>query len=72
MLSSHPLTDVDGTMYNIGISFLTGLKYNIIKMAPITGNPSSKEILKKAKILSTIPSSSLTTLSYIHRFVLIF
>ncbi|XP_042228754.1 beta,beta-carotene 9',10'-oxygenase-like [Homarus americanus] len=32
--SSHPMTDSTGTTYNLGCSFLSGPKYNIVRIPP--------------------------------------
>ncbi|XP_075743893.1 carotenoid-cleaving dioxygenase, mitochondrial-like [Rhipicephalus microplus] len=34
LASAHPVTREDGTSYNLGASFVSGLKYHIIKMPP--------------------------------------
>ncbi len=53
--SAHPLTDDSGT-YNMGSTFLTGLKYNVIRMQKAS-NQTAKEMMKKSKIICSIPSS---------------
>jgi hypothetical protein len=58
-MSCHPLTDEDGVIYNIGISVLSGLKYNVLKIKPSSkGNSreTAKDLLKKAKVICSIPS----------------
>ncbi|ODN00667.1 Beta,beta-carotene 9',10'-oxygenase [Orchesella cincta] len=64
----HPITDETGTTYTIGSSFITGLKYNFVKIPPMTGKPSTKEVLKKAKIFATISSQVTSMLSMHHSF----
>jgi len=51
--SAHPLTDANGDMYNIGFSLFPSAKYSVVKMAKAN---SSKEMMKKAKIIASIPS----------------
>jgi len=55
---AHPLTDETGATYNIGSSVLTGLKYNVVRIpAPSNPHETGKELMKKAKIICSIPSS---------------
>jgi len=68
LLCSHPLVDEDGSTYTIGLSFLTGVKYNIIRIPPTTGDQKMKDVIKKHKTIATVPSSHATLLSYIHSF----
>ncbi|CAG7659415.1 unnamed protein product [Allacma fusca] len=63
--SAHPLTDTDGTTYNIGTSVLTGLKYHIVRIPP---HKNAKDSLKKSKLIATIPSRWNTLFSYNHSF----
>lgn len=67
IMSAHPLTDEDGAVYNIGVSFKTGLKYNIVKITPSSTSPV-KDSIKKAKVVASIPCSSNTHISYMHSF----
>jgi carotenoid cleavage dioxygenase-like enzyme len=60
--------DEDGSTYTIGLSFLTGVKYNIIRIPPTTGDQKMKDVIKKHKVIATIPSSHATLLSYVHSF----
>lgn len=39
LASSHPHTEPDGTVINLGSSFLTGLKYHLFKIYPNCKNP---------------------------------
>jgi len=67
MWSAHPLHDeADGCIYNIGTSFLTGLKYNLIKISASTGK--SQTAFKQGKIVCSIPSRSSTSASICHSF----
>ncbi|EEC17993.1 beta-carotene dioxygenase, putative [Ixodes scapularis] len=34
LASAHPITQEDGTTYNLGASFISGLKYHIVKIPP--------------------------------------
>lgn len=54
---AHPLVDEDGAMYNIGSTVITGTKYNIFKLPPQASNTSSNDLMKKSKIICSIPSS---------------
>jgi carotenoid cleavage dioxygenase-like enzyme len=73
---SHPHVDMDGVTYNLGASFLSGMKYHIMQIPPL---PEKSELIedgaearayKKAKILCTIPSSYKTCFSYTHSFAM--
>jgi carotenoid cleavage dioxygenase-like enzyme len=74
---SHPhYSESDGTTYNLGASFMSGLKYHVLKVPPmpekselIDGNNEPKAY-KKASILATIPSSYSTSFSYTHSFAM--
>jgi len=66
--SAHPITDENGTTWNMGSTFLTGLKYNLIRIpAPASSNQSAKEVMKKSKIITSIPSSWTGLMSYNHQ-----
>ncbi|CAG7659416.1 unnamed protein product [Allacma fusca] len=64
--SAHPLREEDGTVYNIGFSCLTGLKFNVYKI-PRKGF-TSKEMMKNSKVIASIPSRWSTGLAYNHSF----
>ena len=64
--SAHPITEEDGTVYNIGFSCMTGLKFNVIRI-PSKGF-SSKEMMKSSKTIASIPSRWSTGLAYNHSF----
>lgn len=75
--SSHPHhSDADGVTYNIGSSFLTGMKYHVMKIPDRTeksevispDNTDSPSGYRKAQILSTIPASHMSAFSYTHSF----
>ncbi|XP_037513001.1 carotenoid-cleaving dioxygenase, mitochondrial [Rhipicephalus sanguineus] len=65
LASAHPITQEDGTSYNLGASFISGLKYHIIKIPPPGKGCSG---LKRASVAYHIPSSWKTTFSYYHSF----
>ncbi|KAH7960207.1 hypothetical protein HPB49_017651 [Dermacentor silvarum] len=65
LASAHPITQEDGTSYNLGASFVSGLKYHIIKIPPPGKGCSG---LKRASVAYHIPSSWKTTFSYYHSF----
>ncbi|XP_077509376.1 carotenoid-cleaving dioxygenase, mitochondrial-like [Amblyomma americanum] len=65
LASAHPITQEDGTSYNLGASFISGLKYHIIKI-PAPGKGCTG--LKRASVAYHIPSSWKTTFSYYHSF----
>ncbi|GAB6032212.1 Retinoid isomerohydrolase, variant 3 [Chamberlinius hualienensis] len=73
--SAHPHVGTDGTGYNIGSSFITGLKYHIIKMPP--ANKLSEETTKdndypkayrETSILANFNCRWKTCFSYYHSF----
>lgn len=65
LASAHPITQEDGTTYNLGASFISGLKYHIVKIPPPCKGESG---LKRASVVYHIPSSWKTTFSYYHSF----
>jgi hypothetical protein len=44
-ISSHPVTDHDGTTYNIGTSFSTGPKYVVVRVPPLADGKGACESL---------------------------
>ncbi|RWS30724.1 Retinal pigment epithelial membrane-like protein [Leptotrombidium deliense] len=72
--SSHPhYSDGEGCSYNLGSSFLTGMRYHIVKIP--TSNNKSESVKENceysnASIVTTIPSSSKTCFSYNHSFAM--
>ncbi|GFY40021.1 beta,beta-carotene 9',10'-oxygenase [Trichonephila inaurata madagascariensis] len=64
--SSHPHICPDGSVYNLCASFMTGLRYHIIKMPPPT--PGKPKGFERASILTSLSSSHKTTYSYYHSF----
>ncbi|XP_075540387.1 carotenoid-cleaving dioxygenase, mitochondrial-like [Dermacentor variabilis] len=65
LASAHPITLEDGTSYNLGASFIAGLKYHIVKI-PLPSQGCAG--LKRASVAYNIPSSWKTTFSYYHSF----
>jgi hypothetical protein len=72
--SSHPLySEKDNSYYNIGTTFLTGMKYHVLKV-PLTGDNKTPfksgdvTVFRKASIVTSIPSSHMTAFGYIHSF----
>ncbi|CAL8110510.1 unnamed protein product [Orchesella dallaii] len=65
--SAHPL-ERDGFIYNIGTSFLRGLKYQIVKIPLPSEGETSEDALKKAKIICSISSRSALCASPCHSF----
>ncbi|KAL1428500.1 hypothetical protein MTO96_002873 [Rhipicephalus appendiculatus] len=65
LASAHPITLEDGTSYNLGASFISGLKYHIVKIPPPSQGCAG---LKRASVAYHIPSSWKTTFSYYHSF----
>ncbi|XP_076053437.1 beta,beta-carotene 15,15'-dioxygenase-like [Oratosquilla oratoria] len=69
MATSHPLTDKDGTTYNLGGSFISGPKYHIIQVPPCKDtNCNGSDPWTASKVIGTIPSSWKTCFSYHHSF----
>ncbi|RWS06190.1 Retinal pigment epithelial membrane-like protein [Dinothrombium tinctorium] len=73
--SSHPQhSPSEGVTYNLGSSFITGMKYHIVKI-PISSDKSQlidsrPSLYNKASILVTIPSKHTTCFSYCHSFAM--
>ncbi|KAF2349598.1 Carotenoid oxygenase [Trinorchestia longiramus] len=68
-ISSHPVTDHDGTTYNIGTSFSTGPKYVVVRVPPISdGKGACSDPWSNARVLTTISSSWKASMSYVHSF----
>ncbi|CAL1294446.1 unnamed protein product [Larinioides sclopetarius] len=69
LASSHPHQCPDGTVYNLGASYLSGLRYHILKISPLSPH-SLKEPkgFERASILTSISSSQKTSFSYYHSF----
>uniref|UniRef100_A0A2R5L892 Putative beta beta-carotene n=2 Tax=Ornithodoros turicata TaxID=34597 RepID=A0A2R5L892_9ACAR len=65
LASAHPITEEDGTTYNLGASFITGLKYHIVKIPPPIKGVSG---LKRATVAYQMHSSWKTMFSYYHSF----
>ncbi|CAG7830593.1 unnamed protein product [Allacma fusca] len=66
--AAHPLTDEDGTIYNVGSSL--SFKYNIFKI-PNPGDKKDtnvKDSMKKSKVICQVPTSHTGLLSYNHSF----
>ncbi|XP_035222821.1 beta,beta-carotene 15,15'-dioxygenase-like isoform X2 [Stegodyphus dumicola] len=71
LASSHPHKCPDGTIYNLGASFMTGLRYHIMKLPPISVAPEGKKDIKgfeRASILTSINSNYKASFSYYHSF----
>lgn len=71
MACAHVQIAPDGTGYNIGSSFLSGLKYHLFKIPPL--NPKSHVssetcAFQNATMLANIPCRWKTYLSYCHSF----
>jgi carotenoid cleavage dioxygenase-like enzyme len=66
-LSAHPLRDENGNLWNLGMSLTSSLKYNLIKV-PGNGIASSKEAMKKGKIICTFPTRRNGILGSSHSF----
>ncbi|KAA0188314.1 hypothetical protein HAZT_HAZT010977 [Hyalella azteca] len=68
-ISSHPVTDHDGTTYNIGTSFSTGPKYVVVRVPPLAdGKGACSDPWSDARVLTTISSSWKASMSYVHSF----
>ncbi|CAG0881727.1 unnamed protein product [Darwinula stevensoni] len=65
LASSHPHVDRDGTTYNLGASFLHGLRYDVIKIPP---GGKGAGLLKNASLMCHVPARSKTNFSYYHSF----
>ncbi|XP_074596368.1 carotenoid-cleaving dioxygenase, mitochondrial-like [Brevipalpus obovatus] len=71
--SSHPLySKSDGCYYNVGTSFLTGMRYQIYKVPRQSTVNSAESInaFRSSTIICTIPSSWKTCFSYVHSFAM--
>ncbi|XP_045595941.1 beta,beta-carotene 15,15'-dioxygenase [Procambarus clarkii] len=67
--SSHPLTDDSGTTYNMGCSFMSGPKYNIVRIPPSKdSNLSGSDPWINARTLTTVSSSWKASYAYYHSF----
>ncbi|XP_067003223.2 beta,beta-carotene 15,15'-dioxygenase [Anabrus simplex] len=65
--SPHSYQDKDGNCYTIGTSFTTGGKYHVVKLPP-AGSGKAEDGIRKASILTDIPSSWSSGVSYYHSF----
>eukprot|EP00095_Tigriopus_kingsejongensis_P007905 snap_masked-scaffold132_size323655-processed-gene-2.5 protein:Tk07905 transcript:snap_masked-scaffold132_size323655-processed-gene-2.5-mRNA-1 annotation:"-carotene 9 -oxygenase" len=65
--SGRPITDHNGDVYNISGTFLTGIKYHIMKFTK-SNETDPKAIASSAEIVATIPSRMKTYFSYYHSF----
>lgn len=65
--SGRPIIDHNGDVYNISGTFLTGIKYHILKF-PASDSQYPKEILSSAQTVATLPSRMKTYFSYYHSF----
>ncbi|GFT31527.1 beta,beta-carotene 9',10'-oxygenase, partial [Nephila pilipes] len=65
--TSHPHQTSNGTIYNLGSSVITGLKYHVMKISPSTSAEGPKTF-ERVTIHSTISSSYKTSLGYYHSF----
>lgn len=67
--SSHPMTDSTGTTYNLGCSFLSGPKYNIVRVPPSKDTSlAGSDPWMNARTLATVSSSWKACYSYYHSF----
>ncbi|KAF8770123.1 Retinoid isomerohydrolase like protein [Argiope bruennichi] len=70
LASSHPHICPDGSVYNLCASFMTGLRYHVMKLNPRKLPAGEKGFERGASIMTTISSSQKTTYSYYHSFAL--
>ncbi|XP_042896684.1 carotenoid-cleaving dioxygenase, mitochondrial isoform X2 [Parasteatoda tepidariorum] len=68
LASSHPHKCLDGTIYNLGASFMTGLRYHIVKINPQDGGTKEGKGFERASILSSLSANHKTSFSYYHSF----
>ncbi|GFQ76618.1 beta,beta-carotene 9',10'-oxygenase [Trichonephila clavata] len=68
LASSHPHKCLDGTTYNLGASYMTGLRYHILKMSPFSHHSLKEKGFERASILTSISSAHKTCFSYYHSF----
>ncbi|XP_054716397.1 beta,beta-carotene 15,15'-dioxygenase-like [Uloborus diversus] len=69
LASSHPHKCLDGAIYNLGASFMSGLKYHIMKLPPSQEiSQDGKVGFERSSILTTISSNHKTSFSYYHSF----
>ncbi|GFS43811.1 beta,beta-carotene 15,15'-dioxygenase, partial [Nephila pilipes] len=68
LASSHPHKCEDGTTYNLGASYMTGLRYHILKMSPFSHHSLKEKGFERASILTSISSTNKTSFSYYHSF----
>lgn len=70
LASSHPHKCLDGTTYNLGASFMTGLRYHIMKLPPPPPNLDKveKRGWDRGSILTSLSSNHKTSFSYYHSF----
>nr|CAD7428112.1 unnamed protein product [Timema monikensis] len=65
--SSHTCRDAKGVYYTLGTSILSGGKYHIITI-PFSPSGKAKDVIPKTSILTNIPSSWYSNVSYYHSF----
>ncbi|CAG2060440.1 unnamed protein product, partial [Timema podura] len=65
--SSHTCRDDKGVYYTLGTSILSGGKYHIITI-PFSPSGKAKDVIPKTSILTNIPSSWYSNVSYYHSF----
>ncbi|XP_037081171.1 beta,beta-carotene 9',10'-oxygenase-like [Pollicipes pollicipes] len=65
---SHPVTDTDGTVYTLGVTFIPGFKYQLNKIPPAPAATDGREAFGAAKCLLSMSSSWTTAYSYYHSF----
>ena len=69
LVSAHPLTDPKtGTVYNVGASMMTGLKYHVLKISPSESSTSADNLLANSKSICSFQPSSFTKFGYAHSF----
>ncbi|KAG8196862.1 hypothetical protein JTE90_027574 [Oedothorax gibbosus] len=69
LASSHPhKCPSNGMVYNLGASFMTGLRYHIMKVPPPSPYAKEPKGFERGSILASISSNNKTSFSYYHSF----
>ncbi|XP_043231386.1 beta,beta-carotene 9',10'-oxygenase-like [Amphibalanus amphitrite] len=65
---SHPVTDRDGSVYTLGVTFIPGFRYQVNRIPPAPAAANGKQAFAGAQRLLSMPSSWTTAYSYYHSF----
>ena len=65
---SHPVTDWDGTVYTLGVTFIPGFRYQVNRVPAAPTAADGRQAFAGARCLLSMPSSWTTAYSYYHSF----